>query len=211
MDGDICWDCAGTTTQVDRSSTTDYDSQLKIPTTVVVTGKAWDILNELEDLMAAAKPYADRPYRYIGLCPDAAMNLIQREFSAEARTVLDKEVYVSESLNGVDTRAGPKYGHPVRALSLSGIDVPMFTSASALPSDNSKYTTDGWGHVYIIDLNSMFIRVDLPATYGESGFGMDAMIQQNVPRSRGAILGVYQLVCTKFASNCKLGYLKDGS
>ncbi len=167
-------------------------------------------MNELEDLMVAAKPYSERK-RYIALMPDASAMLIGREFSSESRHVWDKESRVSINLNGVDTQPGAEYGWPIRSLILSGVTVPVFTSASALPSDNSKYTSDGWGHIYLIDLDSMFIRVDLPVTYGETGWGLDAMIQQNVPRSRGALIGVYQLVCNNFASNAKLCYLTDGS
>ena len=211
-DGNVYWDCVGAgggATQVDRSSTA-WDSQLKLPTTVAATGKAWDILNELENLMVAAKKYSTKK-RYIALMPDAAGTLIEREFSSESRHVWDGDSYVQENIGGVNTRAGAKYGHPVRSLILAGVTVPCFQSASALPSDNSKYTTTGWGHIYLIDLDSMYIRVDLPATYGETGWGIDAMVQQNYPRSRGVLMGVYQLVCTNFPANAKLCFLKNGS
>jgi len=172
-DGDIYWDGLGTTTQIDRSDTdvTWTNAQLKLPTTGG-TEEAFHIMDELDDLMAAAKKYSENK-RYIGLTTDATLNKIEQELNPQYR-YLEKQVHVAQTIGGVSTRPGHEGGFDVGALVLCGVTVPVFTS-NALPVGNSQYTTDTSGHFYLIDLDGLYIRVDIPVTYLETGFGVEML------------------------------------
>jgi hypothetical protein len=204
-DGDIIWDGLGSgTAKIDRSETSAEwtDAQIKLGTPTA--GDAFDILSELDDLMAAAKKYSENK-RYIGLTTDLTLNKIEAELDPKQR-FLEKQVQVTPSIGGISTRPGVTGGFDVGALVLCGVTVPVFTS-NALPTKNSKFTDATSGHFYLIDLDGMYIRVDLPATFLETGFG-EEMLHQNYLRSRGMLFTVCQLVCTNFLSQAALKWIK---
>jgi|SaaInl8_200m_RNA_FD_contig_71_819188_length_2437_multi_8_in_0_out_0_2 hypothetical protein len=199
-DGDIWWDGVGTATMaIDRSSATTWDSQVKLPT-VAGTNERYQILEEIDDLMAVGKKYSDNK-RYIGITTDAMINLIQDEVGAKGRS-LESDVMTEIGINGVNTRAGIKTGTPVQAIRTCGIDVPLFESPM-VPTLNTVYTTASAGHLFIVDLDAIEIRVDVPATYLETGFGVE-MLHQDYARSRGMLFGVEQLVAKKHAPHLAL-------
>ena len=204
-DGDIYWDGLGTTTQIDRSDTdvTWTNSQLKLPTTGG-TEESFNIMEELDDLMADAKKYSENK-RYIGLTTDKTLNQIEDEVSPGYR-YLEKTVSVAQTIGGISTRPGHDAGFDVGAVVLCGVTVPVFTS-NAIPVKNSQYTTTTKGHFYLIDLDGLFLRVDIPVTYLETGFGVE-MLHQGYFRSRALLFTVAQLVCTNFQSQAALKWIK---
>ena len=202
-DGDIWWDGVGTATQaIDRSTATTWDSQITLPASAG-TNQAYQILEEVDDLMAVAKNYSKNE-RYIGLTTTAVMNLIKGEIGPQNRYRGD-DVKVAFGINGIETYPGLTAGRDVQAIETCGIKVPMFTSPM-LPTLNSVYTTDAAGHLFIIDLDDMFIRVDIPATYLETGFGVE-MLHQDYARSRAMLFGLAQLVCKRHAPHMALKWI----
>ena len=199
-DGDIYWDGAGTgSIKIDRSSATTWDAQIKLPT-VAGTTEAWRILDELDDLIAVAKRYSERK-RYIIITTPAMLNMIQEEINPQGR-YLEDTVDVTYGINGIETRPGHTAGFEVSAIKSNGIKMPVFAS-SALPTKNSVYTTATAGHLYALDLDHIFIRVDMPVTYLETGFGVE-MLHQSYTRSRAMLFTVSNLVCDKFACHAAL-------
>jgi len=202
-DPDIIWDGIGSgTAKVSRASAGWSDAQIKLGTPT--GGDAFDILSELDDLMAAAKPYSLNK-RYIGVTTDKTLNKIEAELDPKQR-FLEKQVTIAATIGGISSRLGVTGGFDVGALVLCGVTVPVFTS-NALPTKNSKFTTATSGHFYLVDLDSMYVRVDIPATFLETGFGAE-MLHQNYLRSRGLLFTVCQLVCTTFKSNAALKWIK---
>jgi len=202
-DGDIWWDGSGAGVMaIDRSSATTWDAQIKLPTTPG-TNENYQILEEVDDLMAVAKKYSDNE-RYIALTTTAVANLIKDEMGTSQRYD-GSDVKVAFGINGIQTYPGITAGRDVQAIETCGIKVPLFTS-DMLPTLNSVYTTAAAGSLYLIDLDAMFIRVDIPATYLETGFGVE-MLHQDYARSRAMLFGLSQLVCTKFAPHAALKWI----
>jgi hypothetical protein len=84
----------------------------------------------------------------------------------------------------------------------------VFTS-EVLPTKNSVYgtATETAGHFYAIDLDDMFIRVDMPVTYLETGFGSE-MLTVNYFQSRAMLFTVAQLICTNPKSHFAIKWIK---
>jgi len=206
-DGDIYWDgSGGGSAKIDRSDATNYgwcDAQVKLPA-AAGTADSYKILDELDDLMADAKKYSTNK-RYIGLTSDDTLNKIEKELDPKQR-FLEREVKIQQTIGGISTRAGHEGGFDVGALVLCGVTVPVFTS-NAVPTKNSIYTTATSGHFFLIDLDGMHIRVDIPVTWLETGFGQE-MLSVNYFQSRGLLFTVAQLVCTNFQSQAALKYIK---
>lgn len=203
-DGDIYYDGIGTTKTFDRSTTPAFaESQIKLPS-AAGTAEAYDIMGEIDDLMAVAKKYSENK-RFIGLCTDKALNKLEDQFDPKQR-FLEKQVNVAATIGGISTRAGHEGGFDVGAIVSCGVTIPMFTS-NALPTVNSKYAAGtSVGHIYLIDLDGMYIRVDIPVTFLETGFGAE-MLHQNYLRSRGMLFTLSQLVCTNHLSQAKLAWI----
>ena len=204
-DGDIYWDGVGTgTKKFDRSTAPAFaEAQVKLPT-VAGTAQAYSILEEIDDLMAVAKKYSENK-RYIGLCTDKALNKLEAEIDPKQR-FLEKQVNVAATIGGISTRSGHEGGFDVGAIVSCGVTIPMFTSNS-VPIVNSAYAAGtSLGHIFLIDLDGMYIRVDIPVTYLETGFGAE-MLHQNYLRSRGMLFTLSQLVCTNFLSQAALKWI----
>jgi len=204
-DGDIYWDGVGTgTIQFDRSTAPAFaEAQIKVPA-AAGTAEAYNILEEIDDLMAVAKKYSENN-RYIGLCTDKNLNKLENEIDPKQR-FLEKQVNVAATIGGISTRPGHEGGFDVGAIVSCGVTIPMFTS-NALPTVNSKYASGtSNGSIYLIDLDGMYIRVDIPVTFLETGFGAE-MLHQNYLRSRGMLFTLSQLVCTNFLSQAKLAWV----
>jgi len=179
-DGNIFWgaqNLQGTdTTRIERAAdaATWANAQIKLPTTAG-TEQAYNILDELDDLMAVAKTYAPSNERnYIGLCSEKALNKIQDELDPKQR-FLDMPLEVTQTIEGVSTRPGAVGGKfSVSALAITGIKVPFFTSpylmgqASPWVWENSQYTTGGVGNIYLVNMDNIEIRHLIPITYTET-------------------------------------------
>jgi hypothetical protein len=209
-DGDIYWNETNTgSAKIDRSAVSWADSQIKLPSSAG-TEDAYNILDELDDLMAVAKHYAPTAQRnYIGLCSDKALNKIQDELDPKVR-YLEQSMDVYQTLNGVSTRPGKAVGKlSVPALGITGVLVPFFTSpylsgqASPWVWENSKYTTGGVGNIYLINMDNIEIRHLIPITYSETPNYGDWILG-----NRHSIYSAMQLLCKRFASHAALKYIK---
>jgi len=150
-DGDIYWNATNTgTAKIARATDTFANAQIKLPTTAA-TEQAYNILDELDDLMSTALVYAPTAERnYIGLCGPKALNKIQDELDPKQR-FLEFPMDVYQTLEGVSTRPGALGGKfSVSALAICGIKVPFFVSPylqghadSSWLWKNAKHTTAG--------------------------------------------------------------------
>lgn len=209
-DGDIYWNATNTgAAKIDRSAVTWANAQVKLPA-AAGTEDAFNILDELDDLMAVAKNYAPTAERnYIGLCSPKALNKIQDELDPKQR-FLEFPMEVTQTIGGVSTRAGAVGGKfQVSALAITGIQVPMFDSpylmgqASPWVWENSIYTTGGVGNIYLINTDNIEIRHLIPITYTETPNYADWILG-----NRHSIFSAMQLLCTNFACHAALKYIK---
>jgi len=210
-DGDIYWgptNLAGDGAKWDRSAVTTADAQITLPT-APGTEEAYNILDELDDLMATAKAYAPTAERnYIGMCSDKALNKIQDELDPKQR-YLEGETGYTQTLGGVSTRPGALGGKfSTAGLTICGIKVPFFTSpyfsgqATPWVWENTVYGTGGVGNIYLINMDNIEIRHLIPFTeidypnYGDWILG-----------DRHTLVSAMQLVATNFASHAALKYI----
>lgn len=215
-DGNIFWgktNIQGTdTTQFERAADAApwSNAQVKLPA-AAGTEQAYNILDELDDLMAVAKQYAPSDQRnYIGLCSDKALNKIQSELDPKSRIALDGSMSVTQTLNGVSTRPGVEGGKvSVSGLNITGVKVPFFTSphfsgtaTSTWLWKNSKYATGGVGNIYLINLDNIEIRHLIPIVHEVyPNFG------DWILGNRHVIFSGMQLLCRTFASHAALKYI----
>jgi len=213
-DGDIFWNEAGSgTARIDRSASTAWDAQITLPTTAG-TEQAYDILSELDDLMAVAKKYrtGTGTPNYIGVCSDKCFNKVQDELDPKGR-YLEGEVKASQTLNGVSTRPGVTGGKiSVAGLQITGVNVPCFqakyldgTAASGWLWKNSEYATGGVGNFYLINMDGMEFRTLIPITFKSM-----PNTTNNTEAGLGNLNILYmagQLLVRKWASHAALKYI----
>jgi len=192
-DGDIIWDGKGNGSAKFTRSDSTFEANVTLPaTTDYVDGYTYNMMDEIDDLMILCKPYSKNK-RYIGLTTNKTLNLIESELSPGQR--YDETTQVQQTIGGINTRPGKVGGFDVTSIKTCGVTVPIFTS-EALPVENSQITGDlTAGHFYLIDLDDLFIRVDMPATYLETGFGSE-MLSVNYFQSRALLFTCAQLICT---------------
>jgi hypothetical protein len=211
-DGDIYWNATNTgTAKIDRSAVTWANAQVKLPA-AAGTEDAYNILDELDDLMATALSYAPTAERnYIGMCSPKALNKIQDELDPKMRFFATPEgqTTITQTLGGVSTRPGAMGGKfSVAGLMISGVKVPFFTSpyfsgqASPWVWENTVYTTGGVGNIYLINLDNIEIRHLIPYTeidypnYGDWVLG-----------DRHVLVSAMTLLAKNFASHAALKYI----
>ena len=214
-DGDIFLNEAGSgTARIDRSASTEWDAQITLPSSAG-TEEAYDILSELDDLMAVAKKYrtGSGTPNYIGLCSDKAMNKIQAELDPSG-TWLEGQMEVSQTVNGISTRTGVARNRSVPSIGISGVKVPFFTashldgtSASSWLWKNSVYSTGGPGNIYLINNDAWEYRTLIPVT---------SMQRPNTTNNSAPGLGdinvIYhagQLIFHNWASHAALKYISS--
>ena len=173
-DGDIYWNNTGLagTARYDRDSGTGWDAQVTLPVGSVTAGVAYNILDELDDLMATAKVYAKQPYNYIALMSPKALNKIQNEIDPKQR-FLEGQSDVTQTIGGVTTRPGVEGGKvSVSSLTICGVKVPCFESPYLMGTADSSWvwktsvhTTGGPGNIYLLNLDAIEFRMLVPPTY----------------------------------------------
>ena len=205
-DGDIHWDGAGSALKIDRSeaSGTWADAQIKLGGSGADTTTPLYLMEEIDDIVKAAKRYSENK-NYIAVTSPATLNKIKDEHSPGMRYLPDS-VKVATGINGVQTRLGADVGMDVQAIVTNGLKIPVFEMYN-IPEENTVYVTDTSGHIYFIDLDHMYIRVDMPVTFLETGFGVE-MLHQNYARSRAYLFTVAQLICDKFACHAAIKWIK---
>jgi hypothetical protein len=211
-DGDIFWgptNATGTDTpKYDRSAVATANAQVTLPT-VAGTEQAYNILDELDDLMASAKAYAPTAERnYVGLCSDKALNKIQDELDPKER-YLEGRMDYTQTIGGVSTRPGALGGKfSCAGLTICGIKIPFFTSpyfagkATPWVWENSKYATGGVGNIYLVNMDNIELRHLIPFTeidypnYGDWVLG-----------DRHSLISSMTLLARNFASHAALKYI----
>jgi len=192
-DGNIYWDGVGTGSAKFTRSDSTFEANVTLPaTTDYVDGYPYNMMDEIDKLMILCKPNSKNK-RFIGLTTGATLNLIEKELSPGQR--YDETMTVQQSIGGINTRAGKDAGFEVASITSCGVKFPVFTS-EALPTENSQINgVVTAGHFYLIDLDDLFIRVDMPTTYVETGFGSE-MLSVNYFQSRALLFQCAQLICT---------------
>jgi hypothetical protein len=174
-DGNIFWNNAGGPAgagRYDRNGGTLWDAQVTLPVGSVAAGVAYNILDELDDLMAKAKCYAKQPYNYIALMSPKAMNKIQNEIDPKQR-YLEGPADVTQTIGGVSTRPGVEGGKvSVSSLTICGVKVPCFESPYLMGTASSNWlwlntvhTTGGVGNIFLINMDAIEFRTLVPPTY----------------------------------------------
>ena len=195
--GDIFWDGVGTGTEkIDRSAATTWDSQLTLGGTATVDDSSvFALLEEIDNLMPDIMKTSKRK-RYIIITTNETYAKLVDEVEPGLRTLPD-QVKVKQTINGLSTYGGQDGGMDVGAIVSNGVRMPVFVS-DMLPIANSIKTTDTSGHLYILELDHIYVRVDIPITYLETGFGSE-MLHQDALRSRAALFTLQNLICDKFS------------
>ncbi len=204
-DGDIFWDGIGTGTEkVDGDTDAWANSQVTLGGSATVDDSTvFAILEEIDDLMALAKRHSKNK-RYIAITTPSTYHKIVDEIEPGLRLLPDT-VKVSQNIGGVDTYGGQDAGMDVGAIISNGITMPLFTS-SAIDVVSSIKTTATSGNIYMVDLDHMYVRVDMPMTYLETGFGMD-MLHQNALTSKAILFIIQNLVADKFPCHAALKWI----
>jgi hypothetical protein len=170
-DGDVYWNSTGVagTARFDRSAGAGV-ATLRCPTTAG-TEEAYNICDELDDLMAKCLVYADEPYNYIAMMSPKAYNKVKAENDPKA-LITDYSGAV-QSINGISSTPGVVGGKvQLSALRLSDITVPIATAPYLMGTNssswlwmNSNYTTGGVGDIYLINQDNMEFRTLIPFSY----------------------------------------------
>jgi len=206
-DGDIFWNSTGIagTAHYDRSAVTTADAQIKLPT-AAATEEAYNICDELDDLMAKCLVYAEEPYNYIAMMSPKAYNKIKAENDPKA--LITDYTDARQTINGITSTPGVLGGKvQLSALRLSDIQVPivtcpylMGTSANAWLWMNSKYTTGGVGNIYLINQNDLEFRVLIPISYR-------SIPAEDSLQTKHTLYMAGQLIAKNFASHGALKYI----
>jgi hypothetical protein len=174
-DGDIYWNSTGVagTARIDRSASDAWDAQIRLPTGgSAAAGEAYNITDELDDLMAKILVYAntDDP-NYVALMSPKAYNKLKSE--ADPKALITDYTDSRQTINGVTSTPGTTIGKVQgSAIRLADTTVPIVTApylmGTALSSwlwKNSKHTTGGPGNIYLINQDALEFRILIPLSY----------------------------------------------
>lgn len=173
-DGDIYWNSTGTagTIRFDRSAGAGA-ANLRLPTGgTAVAGEAYNICDELDDLMTQCLVYDDNEvHDYIALMSPKAYNKIKAENDPKA--LITDYTDASRTVNGVSSTPGVVGGKvQLSALRLSDITVPIVTAPYLMGTASSSWlwkttvhTTGGPGHIFLVNQNALEFRTLIPMTY----------------------------------------------
>ncbi len=175
-DGDIYWNetgaAGGGAVRFDRDAPSIAESQIRLPTGgTAAAGEAYNICDELDDLMAKCLVYAEEPYNYIAMMSPKAYNKIKAE--QDPKALIIDYTDARQTINGISSTPGVVGGKvQLSALRLSDITVPivtvpylMGTEASGWLWMNTKHTTGGPGNIYLINQDALEFRTLVPITY----------------------------------------------
>jgi len=207
-DGDIFWNSTGVagTAKWDRSASTS-NSQVTLPTSAG-TEQAYNIRDELDDLMAKCLVYnTDDTPNYVAFMSPKAYNKVKSEEDLKSY-VTDMNTGATQTINGVTSTPGGLGGKRlVSALQLSNVTVPivtanylMGTSTSTWLWKNSKYTTGGPGSIYLVNMNAMEFRTLIPPTYR-------SVQAESALETKNTLYMAGQLLCKNFPSHGKLAFI----
>lgn len=207
-DGDIYWNSTGIagTIRFDRSASAGA-ANLRLPTGgSVAAGEAYNITDELDDLMSQCLVYAGDNPNYIALMSPKAYNKLRAE--DDTHRVIDNFSGATQAINGVTSTPGVVGGKvQLSAIRLSDITVPIVTApylmGTALSSwlwKNSKHSTGGPGNIYLINQNDMEFRTLIPMTYR-------SVQAESALETKHTLYMAGQLICKNWKSHGALKYI----
>jgi hypothetical protein len=171
-DGDVYWNTTGTGSstdaQYDRSGNAT-NATVRLPDSAVE--QAFNICDELDDLMAQCLVFAGDNPNYICMMSPKAYNKVKAENDPKA--LITDYTSATQTIGGITSTPGVVGGKvQLSAIRLSDITVPivtvpylMGTVQSSWLWKNSVFTTGGVGNIYLINQNAMEYRTLIPITY----------------------------------------------
>jgi len=210
-DGDIYWNAVGAVgggaARIDRSvgANAIWDAQVRLPTGgSAAAGEAYNICDELDDLMAKCLVYAKEPYNYIAMMSPKAYNKIKAE--QDPKAIISDYTDAKQTVGGISSTPGVVGGNvQLSALRLSDITVPivtvpylMGTADSGWLWMNSKHTTGGPGNIYLINQDAIEFRTLIPLTY-KSFPAEDSYETKHALYMAGQLIGKNFASCGKLA------------
>jgi hypothetical protein len=205
-DGDFFWNSTGVagTARFDRSTGAGA-ATLRCPT-VAATEEAYNIGDELDDLMAKCLVYAEEPYNYMAMMSPKAYNKVKAE--NDPKELITDYSGAVQSVNGISSTPGVAGGKiQLSALRLSDITVPivtvpylMGTASSSWLWKNTNYTTGGVGDIYLINQDNMEFRTLIPLTYR-------SIPAEDSLQTKHTLFMAGQLIAKNFKSHGALKYI----
>jgi len=205
-DGDIYWGKASAI--ADRSETTAAwtDAQVDLPATAAA--RTLD-MGKVDDVLADALDYAKNDPFYIMLTGRRTLNEIC-DYYDDKQWFAEAPMNVKYTLNGVSTPSGGEYGISVASIISNGLQIPIFTSKHICGENSlnqtSKITDNDVGHIYLINMDDIHLRVAMPPAYFKTSpsdrLAMDSFYD------RHGILSAMQLIATNFKTQAAVKYLK---
>jgi len=204
-DGDIYY---GKSSLVIDRSDSDYsyaDAQVDLPDTA--DARVLD-LGMIDDVFADCLDYAGPNPEYIMLTGPRTLNEIAKLEDDKQRYIGETEVQFTT--NGVKTRSGIVAGQNVAAYKSNGYTIPIFTNKHISGENGNNLTTKvddaDIGHIYLINMADMHIRIALPPMYTRTG--PEQRLAMDSFDDRHWILAGMQLVATKWQTHGAVKYLK---
>jgi hypothetical protein len=171
------------------------------------TGSAYNILDELDDLMAKCLVYAEEPYNYVCMMSPKAYNKIKAENDPKA--LITDYTDARQAVNGISSTPGVVGGKvQLSALRLSDITVPIVTAPYLMGTSASSWTwltsvcvTGCVGNIYLINQDAMEFRTLIPLSY-------KSIPAENYLETKHTLYMAGQLICKNFLSNGALKLIK---
>lgn len=211
-DGDIFWNSTGDGTErvdIGDRSGGEGVAQCTIPVAGdKVTGTAYNICDELDDLAAKILVYCDSDTpNYVAMMSPKAYNKIKAENDPKA--LITDYTDARQTVGGISSTPGVVGGKvQLSALRLSDVTMPivtvpylMGTSASAWTWLTTVATTGTVGNIYLINQDAMEFRTLIPLSY-------KSIPAENYLETKHTLYMAGQLICKNFLSNGALKLIK---
>jgi len=209
-DGDIYW--GKSSPLVDRSADSGdvFGANVDLPATAAARVLSLDMI---DDVVADCLDYAPSK-NFIMVTGPRTVNEIEKLTEGKQRysdSWIDGPVGVEYTVNGVRTRPGRDAGFLVSSYMTNGIRIPIFENKHVVGENGNNRTTkvtdNDIGNIYILNLDTVELRVALPATYWKTP--PEARLTGDRLKDRHALMMGLQLICTNFRSNGAIKYLKS--
>lgn len=208
-DGDIHW--GKSTALIDRSADTGdtYGAQVDLPATAAARVLSLDMIDDVVADCLDKAPSDD----FIMVTGPRTINEIERLVEGKQRyngPWVNGPIGVEYTVNGVQTRQGVDAGFAVASYVTNGRRIPIFKNKHCVGENGSyrtsKVTDNDIGNIYIINMDSVHLRVAVPNVYWKTP--PESRLTGDRMKDRHALLIGAQLICTNFQANGKIAYLK---
>jgi hypothetical protein len=207
-DADLFWNSTGTGTErvdIGDRSAGEGVANVTLPA-AAGTEDAFNICDELDDLMTQCLVYAEEPYNYRAMMSPKAYNKIKAENDPKA--LITDYTDARQTVNGITSTPGVVGGKvQLSALRLSDITVPivtvpylMGTADSGWLWMNDIFNTGGVGNIYLINQDCMEFRTLIPITYR-------SVPAENELETKHTLFMAGQLIAKNWLSHGALKYI----